>query len=98
VQLVGHLYIKAISLCEELFLKLVSYRPVLEQGPKSENRKLFCGFMQCVLNKISRLILYNPLMLIPIHTTCRKTKKNQYFLPRTKLMFCMSNYTQGLFS
>ena len=84
MQLVGHLYIKAISLCEELFLKLVSYRPVLEQGPKSENRKLFCGFMQCVLNKISRLILYNPLMLIPIHSTCRKTKKKAILLATYK--------------
>lgn len=36
--------IKVISLCEGLFLKLVTYRPVLQQRTKSGNRKLFSGF------------------------------------------------------
>jgi len=35
--------IKTISLREELFLKLISYRSVLQQRPKSGNRKLFFG-------------------------------------------------------
>ena len=36
--------IKAFILREELFLKLVTYRTVLQQGPRSKNRKLFCAF------------------------------------------------------